>query len=129
MFSITLDKKDLHILNALKAYFGGAGNVWKDGKTTFKFRIESIEQILKVVIPHFDKYPLITQKLGDYLLFRDAIELIKNKEHLTLEGLHKIASIKAILNKGLTDELKAAFPVLNPIARPLGVIPGIIPEQ
>lgn len=78
---------------------------------------------MKVVIPHFDKYPLITQKLGDYLLFRAVIELMKGKEHLTMEGLHKIASIKASLNNGLTDELKAAFPVLNPVARSLVEIP------
>lgn len=57
------------------------------------------------------------------------MELIKNKEHLTLEGIHKIASLKATLNLGLTDELKAAFPVLNSVARPLGVVPVILPEQ
>jgi len=128
LFSVTLDKKDLYILQALKAYFGG-GSIWKDGQSTFKFRIESLELIMKVIIPHFDQYPLITQKLGDYLLFRAVVELMKYKEHLTMEGLHKIASIKATLNRGLSDELKVAFPVLNPLARPLVEIPKIIPEE
>lgn len=32
---------------------------------------------------YFDKYPLISQKWVDYILFKDAILLIKNKEHLT----------------------------------------------
>jgi hypothetical protein len=84
---------------------------------------------MKVVLPHFDKYPLITKKLADYLLFRSVVELMEGKEHLTMEGLQKIASIKASLNNGLTDELKAAFPVLNPVARPLVEIPEILPEQ
>ena len=128
LFSITLDQKDYHILQALKSYFGG-GNIWKDGKSTYKFKIESLELIMKVVLPHFDKYPLITKKLADYLLFRSVVELMEGKEHLTMEGLHKIASIKASLNNGLTDELKAAFPVLNPVARPSVEIPEILPEQ
>jgi hypothetical protein len=128
LFSITLDKKDLHVLQALKDYFGG-GSIWKDGKSTFKFRIESLELIVKVIIPHFDQYPLITQKLGDYLLFRAAAELMKGKEHLTMEGVHKIASIKTSLNLGLNEELKAAFPLLNPVVRPSVEIPKIIPEQ
>nr|YP_009364365.1 LAGLIDADG endonuclease [Ophiocordyceps sinensis]ARF03429.1 LAGLIDADG endonuclease [Ophiocordyceps sinensis]QDH07223.1 GIY-YIG endonuclease [Ophiocordyceps sinensis] len=39
--------------------------------------------------------------------------------HLTLEGLIKIISIKATLNKGeLSDTLSLAFPSLKPILRP-----------
>jgi len=45
--------------------------------------------------------------------------LILNKEHLTMEGLRKIVSIKATMNRGLSEELKAAFPKIIPIARPL----------
>lgn len=74
------------------------------------FRVSSISEINNVILPHFDKYPLITQKLADYLLFRDAIKLISNKEHLNLSGLDKIINIKASLNLGLSDELKAVFP-------------------
>lgn len=84
---------------------------------------------MKVIIPHFDQYPLITKKLGDYILFRAVVEFMKNKEHLTMEGLHKIASLKASLNLGLSDKLKRAFPVLDTVARPLVEIPKVIPEQ
>ena len=44
---------------------------------------------------------------------------MKNKEHLTLEGLRKIISIKASLNLGLSDELKVAFPRIVAVIRPL----------
>lgn len=33
------------------------------------FRVRSLTEIVNVILPHFDKYPLITQKLADYLLF------------------------------------------------------------
>lgn len=51
-----------------------------------------------VIIPHFDNYPLITQKLADYLLFKQAIQVIKHKEHLTVSGLQTIVNIRASLN-------------------------------
>jgi hypothetical protein len=38
---------------------------------------------------------------------------------LTKEGFKKILSIRASLNLGLSDELKLAFPDINPIAKPI----------
>ena len=71
--------------------------------------------------PGLDKYPLISaplKKRVDFELFKLAILSIKNKEHLTKEGLNKLISIRASMNKGLTDELKAAFPGITPINKP-----------
>jgi len=44
---------------------------------------------------------------------------MSRKEHLTIEGLHKIITIKATINRGLSDELKIAFPNTIPVPRPL----------
>lgn len=60
---------------------------------------------------------MITQKLADYLLFKQVFELIKNKEHLTVEGLKKIVAIKASVNKGLPSELKEVYPDVEPVKR------------
>jgi len=38
--------------------------------------VNSLKDLIEVIIPFFDKYPLITQKQGDYILFKQAIELI-----------------------------------------------------
>jgi hypothetical protein len=64
------------------------------------------------------KHPLITQKLADYELFKKALNCINEKEHLSTEGLYKIVAIKASMNKGLSDELKAAFPNITLVPRP-----------
>ena len=64
--------------------------------------MSSLAQIIKVILPHFDNYPLISQKQGDYLLFRRIIEMMKDKLHLTKEGVIDVVSIKASLNKGLS---------------------------
>ena len=73
---------------------------------------------LKVLINHFDRYPLIPKNFVDYELFKQAFHLILNKGHLTKEGLNKIVKIKASINKGLSDELKTAFPSIKPVKRP-----------
>ena len=40
-----------------------------------------------------------------------AIDLIKDKKHLTEKGLHNIIAIKASMNReDLSDVIKAAFP-------------------
>ena len=54
------------------------------------FRVTSPKQILDKIIPHFDKYSLITQKQADYLLFKQILLLIEQGEHLKVKGLQKI---------------------------------------
>ncbi len=73
---------------------------------------------LRIIINHFDKYSLLTQKLSDYHLFKQSVHLIENKSHLTMEGLLKLVSIKASLNWGLSDKFKKSFPNIIPIIRP-----------
>lgn len=70
----------------------------------------------------------MTQKYGDYLLFRETVMLMIRKEHLTKEGLHKIAAIKASMNLGLSKKLQAAFPNIKPVARPSRAGSTIISE-
>jgi len=46
-------------------------------------------------------------------------EIIQRKEHLTLEGVKKIISIKAVFNNGLPEDLISLFPDIVPAIRPL----------
>jgi hypothetical protein len=73
------------------------GKIYKHDKDSLEFRVSCLKNI-RVIINHFDQYPLITKKLGDYLLFKQSVELIEKKEHLTKIGLLKLVSIKAALN-------------------------------
>lgn len=52
------------------------------------------------IIPFFEKYPLVGDKLQDFSYFKIAAEIIKVKGHLTEEGLEKIRAIKAEMNRG-----------------------------
>ena len=91
-----------------------------------RFQVQSLKDLL-IIINHFDKYPLISQKLADFLLFKKALGIIQRKEHLTIDGLRKIVSIKASMNLGLTSDLEKAFPKIIPVERPL-VVEKIVPD-
>lgn len=71
-----------------------------------------------MIIDHFDKYPLLTQKQADFKLFKQVVELMNRKEHLTIEGLHKIVAIKASINLGLSSRLKQGFSDIIPVEIP-----------
>ena len=115
-FSISLHKKDRFVLEAIKNYLG-VGEIYTQGTDSIQYRVFSIKD-LQLVIDHFDKYPLISQKFGDYSLFKQAYLLLINKEHLTPEGLLKIIAIRASINNGLSESLKEAFPRIIPVMRP-----------
>jgi hypothetical protein len=44
---------------------------------------------------------------------------MKDKLHLTEEGLQEIINLKASMNNGVTEELLAEFPSTTPVERPL----------
>ena len=53
-------------------------------------------------------------------------ELSERREHLTIEGLHKIIAIKASMNRGLSGKLNLAFPDVVAVVRPLVTNPQIL---
>jgi hypothetical protein len=116
IFKLTMHKKDNDLLCQVKEFFE-EGSITKHGHTTLQYTVRSFKSLDKI-IAHFDKYPLLSQKYADYLLFKSAVLLIKNKEHLDKKGFMKVLSIRASMNLGLSDELQLAFPDIKPISRP-----------
>jgi len=117
-FGIKLHKKDKALLELIRAHFSNIGSITNYRTDALQFRVSSTKD-LKVIFKHFDSFPLITQKWSDYQLFKQAYVLIVSKEHLTEDGIEKLIAIKSIINKGLSDDLKAHFPNVIPIPRPL----------
>jgi hypothetical protein len=116
IFSISLHNKDIKLLEAIQRTFQ-TGKIYKHGVNSMQYRVSSLKN-LQIITDHFDYYPLITQKRADYLLFKQAIVIIKNKEHLSIEGILKLVGIKATLNWGLSDKFKESFPTAKAVVRP-----------
>jgi len=106
-------------LQKIHSYFK-AGKIKNDKKNNaIVYYVNSFQDLQNVIIPHFDKYPLITQKYADFLLFKQVVNLMNDKAHLTSEGLAKILALKASMNNGLSGKLKEFFPHIVPVPRPL----------
>ena len=51
---------DQELLELIQTYFKGVGNITKQGENYINYRVQNLEG-LKVIIDHFDSYPLKTQ--------------------------------------------------------------------
>ncbi len=106
-------------MKQIQNYFGGVGGIHIHGEDSYQYTISSIKQINERVIPHFDNYPLITQKYSDYILFKEGINLINSKKNIDKEVfINKIVGLKSSMNNGLLSEvLKASFPNVVSVPR------------
>lgn len=118
-FAISFHKKDLPLLELIKYTLDEVGSIVRHSKDSYSLCVSSPKDLIHTIIPHFDKYPLIKKKRSDYELFKRVVELMNQKAHLTLKGLQQIISIKAVINKGLSDELNLSFPDVKFTTRPL----------
>ena len=123
-FQIGLHVKDRAILDAIKELLD-VGEISKQGSFSIQLQVQSIKEF-QVLLDHFDKYPLITTKKADYKALKLAYFIIKNKEHLTKEGLRKIIAIRSSMNRGLSEKLQVAFPDVVTVERPLVELPQTI---
>lgn len=118
MFQISLHEKDAFLLHRLKDFFG-VGKVINRKDDVFYYNVSNFED-LNVIIYHFDKYPLVTEKWVDFELFKKVVDIINKNHHLTTEGLQQIVNIKASMNfENLSEKLWASFPNTKPITKPV----------
>ena len=118
-FQIGLHTKDLNLLCLLQQHLGGIGSIHlARNRDIVNYSIDSIKDLNNLIF-YLEKYPLLTQKAADFLLFKKAVELVNNKAHLTVQGIKDIVNIKASMNLGLSDMLKSEFAEYTPVERPI----------
>lgn len=77
----------------------GCGFMRRDMKDkTLKYEVRSLDDLLTKVIPHFERYPLLSGKAKDFKLFKRACLLMDKRMHTTLEGLEKITKLAFQMN-------------------------------
>jgi hypothetical protein len=65
-FSIELHQRDLLLLIQIQEFFNGIGTITlNNNRNSAVFRVIKLNDITNVIIPHFDKYPLLTNKRAD----------------------------------------------------------------
>lgn len=107
------------MLILVQKYFG-CGNVVLDnkGNEAHKFVVSKTEDLLNIIIPHFDKYNLVTSKYLDYLDWKKAILLFKNQSRL--KNKDQIVKLKEGMNKGRSfDSRWSRFNNIIPEIQPM----------
>jgi hypothetical protein len=119
IFTIELHEKDFDLLKQINAFFtvGTIIKRVKNGNPSVIYSVQSTKALKDVIIPHFNKYNLLTQKREDFRMFSLVVDILYNGQHKTEEGLNKILSYKASISKGLSKSLLDMFPDIIPTAR------------
>ena len=100
-FRIVQHEKDESVLYKIKDYFGFGDvkiNRTDNHGTRKGFRVRGMNNLNRL-IEFFNKYPLNTSKANDFKIFSQIINLMNNKEHLTKQGLDKIAKLISEMNR------------------------------
>lgn len=121
IYSIELHVKDIDTLMYIKSHFkvGSICTRIRNKRSTAIYAVQSIKDLIEIIIPHFNKYPLLSQKRADFILFSQAVSLLYNRLHLTENGIYEILSLKASMGKGLSTALVGLFPNITPTTRPI----------
>ncbi len=98
-FTVVQHQRDIQILHALKAYFG-CGVVRTNHGDRMAYRVRGKEDLLRTVIPFFEKHALKSKKSQDFKKFRRVLLMMEKKLHLTAEGIETIRGVTTTMNRG-----------------------------
>lgn len=92
----------------------GCGNIYsRDSKSMASINISKFSDILNIMIPFFERYPLQGAKLVNYLDFSRVVFMVRDKAHLTKEGCELIRQIKSGMNRQRVYEVPEDLDMLN----------------
>ena len=77
----------------------GCGTIQFKGEDKVNFVVQKFSDLTEKILPFFEKHPIIGEKSKDFSDLCQVAELMKNKSHLTSEGLDKIRLIKSGMNR------------------------------
>ena len=112
-FAVVQGASSLGCLKKLQKFFG-VGAIYINRRHDnhkehlYRYTVRKRDDLIRVIIPFFQKYQLKTSKLGDFENFIKCMRKIEKKEHLTARGVIDIAKITERMNhkKPKTDMIR-----------------------
>ena len=131
LFQVYQHKDNSRILYIFKDVFK-CGNVSKKGgnPSCFVYCVSSMHDLMGVVIPFFDRYPLVGEKYQNFLLFKQIVHGVSLKKHLTKNGFRELARLAFQMNhsgKYRKNSLQTIFSSLEESSETTRRGPGITP--
>ena len=99
-FALSLNEKDLGLLEDLQAFFACGWIRESKGDRTFKYEVRSIRDLSTVILPHFDCFPLRGYKARSCAGFSRVCRMVEQGDHLQRDGLREIVDVAYQMNLG-----------------------------
>ena len=96
-FKISLHIDDVEVLNTIKSNLNVGTVTLESSRNRCSYIIQNYEEIINIICPIFNAFPLHTSKRLDFENFSQAI-FIKDNQKLSDAGLSKIVSLKNTMN-------------------------------
>jgi hypothetical protein len=97
-FSVSQNADRAQLLHILQKRWR-CGSIRPDrSDKTLKFEVRNLKDLVETVVPHFLRYPLLSSKRADFVLFNEICQRMNRGEHRTREGLRTIVEAAMRMN-------------------------------
>ena len=97
-FSVSQNEDRAQILFLMQKIFK-CGFIRRDfSDKTLKYEVRSLNDLIRHIIPHFEKYPLVSDKQKDFEFFKKVCLLMQKQLHKNKNGLGKILNLAFQMN-------------------------------
>lgn len=103
-FVLTQGAKSAALLQDVQSFFD-CGNIYENRRSDnhrenlHRYCVRSLKDLQGKIIPFFEQYQLKTNKRFDFEAFCLAVTMIAHKEHLNPDGLDRLRSLAATMNR------------------------------
>lgn len=110
-FTLTQNKIDITMMKSIHSYLGVGRLVINRNRVDIV--VSSMNDLLDIIIPHFDKYPPRRGKLISYLIFRTVVLAMKDKVHSSPEGFLKLLDLSYFTHNTSTRTIESKQVIEN----------------
>ncbi len=97
-FSISLNRRDLALLQAIHQFFDCGAIRFSSSDGTYKYESRSVKDLVRRIIPHFQKFELHGSKHDDFVKFAEICKSVNQNRHLNPGHLKHIIDIAYQMN-------------------------------
>lgn len=108
-FSVKLRAVDRDVLVSLQQSFGCGGIYIQNDRRPrhslcYRYEVTATEELERIVVPFFMQHPFRTEtKREDFVLFVQILKLVRQKRHLSDDGIEIIQRLKKAMHQGSLD--------------------------
>ena len=97
-FSISQHRRNLKIVKLVRQFFGVGAIRFSKADQNYKYEVRRVSDLMRVIIPHFQRYPLQSFKLRDFEKFVAVCKLVHKSKHRSRAGLEEIIHLAYQMN-------------------------------